>query len=218
MTYILGARCTDGVVLISDQKVSSDTNPSYNKEKILEILPGIVMGGAGMSGLIERIYDDIKDEFEGVEFNINQVIRFAEKHSLKTRKQYKELEEDADLLIGMHGNPSKLYHIVMEVGFADPVKRYIATGSGEQHGSLFLEKLWKNDTSMEDFAKIGYFLIKYVITMKADDGVGGDITVIFMPDCETSIRKASNQEIAKMEKYTKEKLSIITECIVNLQK
>ena len=218
MTYILGARCADGVVLVSDQKVSIEGSPSYNEEKIVEILPGIVVGGAGMAGLIEKISDDIKKEFEDYEIDSKQLIRFAEKQSLKIIKQHEELDEDASFLIGISENSSKLCHVVMEDGFADPIKRYLAIGSGEPYGSLFLEKLWNNDMSMKDFAKVGYFLIKFVVEMKADDGVGGDPTVIFIPDNYKQVRKANNKEIAKIKKYAEEKLSIMTKCIADLQK
>ena len=63
MTYILGARCVDGVVLVSDQKRLRGNIPSY-KEKLMQVLPSVVMGGAGTSGLIERFSDEIKEQVQ----------------------------------------------------------------------------------------------------------------------------------------------------------
>ena len=61
MTYILGARCTDGVVLVSDTKVSGGNIPSC-KEKLTPILNNVIMGGAGPLGLINILSDEIKEQ------------------------------------------------------------------------------------------------------------------------------------------------------------
>jgi hypothetical protein len=35
-------------------------------------------------------------------------------------------------------------------------------GSSASYAKVFLEKLWSGDLTMEQFAKQGYFIIKYV--------------------------------------------------------
>lgn len=223
MSYILGARCTDGVVMIADQKTSCEGTPSYNEEKIVEILPGIIVGGSGMVGFIERILDDVRDKFEYEEFNPNLVVEFIEQRCVEMIKKYDKVKEDFGFLVALNTNVSKLYSIDGEHGFADPIKRYTGIGSGEPHGSLLNEKLWKPDMSMLEYAKIGYFLVKFVINTKADDGVGGEPIVWFLPDGDAthltgSCRKATPDEIKIMEEYANNKLIIINKCIEDLRK
>lgn len=52
MTYIVGAKCTDGVVLVGDKKITlgEGTEHSYAK-KIFSPLTSIVIGSSGASGM-----------------------------------------------------------------------------------------------------------------------------------------------------------------------
>ena len=82
---------------------------------------------------------------------------------------------------------------------------------------LLLEKLWDKNMTMNDFARLGYLLVKFVIEMKLDDNVGGEPIVWFIPDAlqpvknqqeldsKYPVRVANQDEIEKMEKYSKEK-------------
>ena len=55
MTYIVGARCSDGVVLIGDTKVTIDSGADYAYSKKITIpLGNVVMGSAGILGTIQR--------------------------------------------------------------------------------------------------------------------------------------------------------------------
>jgi len=52
MTYIMGARCVDGVVLVGDTKVTVDEGSDYVYEKKITFpLSEVVMGAAGIGGL-----------------------------------------------------------------------------------------------------------------------------------------------------------------------
>ena len=54
MTYILGAKCKDGVVLIADTKVTIEEGADYTySKKLTNPLTTIVMGAAGIGGYIE---------------------------------------------------------------------------------------------------------------------------------------------------------------------
>ena len=81
MTYIHGARCVDGVVLISDQKILRGNTPSY-KEKLTQVLPSVIMGGAGTTGLIERFSDEIKQQVQNGQIkNDAELLVFVENRS-----------------------------------------------------------------------------------------------------------------------------------------
>lgn len=232
MTYILGARCADGVVLVGDQKILRGNIPSY-KEKLLRILPTVIIGGAGTSGLIERFSDEIKLQVDNQKItNDAQLLQFVEDRSLQISQTYTPRVGGLEILIGLRAgtNNSQLFNIITQRGFAEPVKECIAIGSGEPYGSLLLQKLWHKDMSMIEFAKIGYLLIKYIIDLKLDDSVGGEPDIWFIPDIlmpvssqqelETKypVRKANDEEIEEMKKFSNEKLSRIKQFLADLLK
>ena len=229
MTYILGARCVDGVVLVSDQKRLRGNIPSY-KEKLMQVLPSVVMGGAGTSGLIERFSDEIKEQVQNQQITqYIQLLQFVENRSIELSQTYAPRVGHFEILIGVRVvDTARLYNIVTQQGFAEPVKEHVAIGSGVPYGSLLLEKFWDKNMTMNDFAKLGYLLIKFVIEMKLDDNVGGEPIVWFIPDVLQPVKsqqeldskypvKVANQdEIEKMEKYSKEKLSKINQFLCEL--
>ena len=221
MTYILGARCTDGVVLVGDQKISGGDAPYY-EEKLIEIMPSAVVGGAGTAGLIDRFSDKLELQISNQEItNHDELIESVEERSFELVKKYEHRVGDFDIIMGVRKHDrSELYNIVTRDGFAEPIKKHIAIGSGESHGALLLKALWHENMSMLDFAKLGYFLIEYVAHFELDDSVGGDITVWFIPDIlektknEKKVKKlqqkykarlANKNEIVTMKKYSDKK-------------
>ena len=229
MTYILGARCVDGVVLVSDQKRLRGNTPSY-KEKLMQVLPSVVMGGAGTSGLIERFSDEIKEQVQNQQITqYTQLLQFVENRSIELSQTYAPRVGHFEILIGVRAvDTAQLYNIVTQQGFAEPVKEHVAIGSGVPYGSLLLEKLWDKNMTMNDFARLGYLLVKFVIEMKLDDNVGGEPIVWFIPDAlqpvknqqeldsKYPVRVANQDEIEKMEKHSKEKLSKINQFFYEL--
>ena len=131
MTYILGARCVDGVVLVSDQKRLRGNTPSY-KEKLMQVLPSVVMGGAGTSGLIERFSDEIKEQVQNQQITqYTQLLQFVENRSIELSQTYAPRVGHFEILIGVRAvDTAQLYNIVTQQGFAEPVKEHVAIGSG----------------------------------------------------------------------------------------
>src|SRR5581483_10514256 len=62
MTYALGMRCTDGVILITDRKLTllSGSQPEYI-DKIQGDIPGVLWTSAGAVGEFEIFRREIKD-------------------------------------------------------------------------------------------------------------------------------------------------------------
>ncbi len=59
-------------------------------------------------------------------------------------------------------------------GFPEPVNKYRAIGHGEPYGALFLKNMWYQNWTMEQTAKLGIFIIKFIADMKLDNSVGYD--------------------------------------------
>ena len=75
MTYILGARCCDGVVLVGDTKITIEegTRFTYGK-KLFKPLRSVVMGASGISGFYSSFQNRMivhVNEEESQQMNLN---------------------------------------------------------------------------------------------------------------------------------------------------
>ena len=62
MTFILGARCKDGVVLISDKKVTLDYGADFDyREKLFGDLRHVIIGSSGSTDTFEYFRGYIMD-------------------------------------------------------------------------------------------------------------------------------------------------------------
>jgi 20S proteasome alpha/beta subunit len=60
MTYILGANCTDGVVLVGDRKITLDNGAAHEfEDKLFVLTPWMVVGSSGISGLFEKFREKL---------------------------------------------------------------------------------------------------------------------------------------------------------------
>lgn len=230
MTYILGARCRDGVVLIGDKKTLRGSIPSEH-DKLIQIFPNVIMGGAGTRGIVERFSDEIKNKVTNGEINNDkELLDFAEDRTLELHRRYYYRTGGLDIIYGIRsGNESELFNIVTSSGVAEPVKEYTAIGSGEPYGAFLVKEFWNKEMTMLDFARLAYFVINYIIKFKLDDSVGGDPQVWFMPDIileenipreETMrkypIRQAKQHEIEDMKNFSDKKLDRMIEFLKEL--
>ena len=212
MTYILGARCKDGVVLVGDTKVTigGGTDYTYGK-KIISRLNNIVMGSAGASGLYKNFQDRMidvlikmeRDEADRVQMQQTRkypiIISEEEFFTLVSkviREMHFDYQEDRYIIINhlmiicatRIGNPKAQITTFTGYGFPEPVNDYAVIGHGEPYGALFLKKLWKRNMTMDQTAKLGIFIIKFIQDMKLDSSVGFNEDflpqVVFIPDVQ----------------------------------
>jgi 20S proteasome alpha/beta subunit len=188
MTLILGAKCIDGVVLMADKKVILNDGIDIDyRDKLFAILDYVVFGSSGSTDNFELFrgyameyfrehqvsFDDIVKELSGLAFRVNQKYDFS-----------KDFYFDILVALQYADRPSTLTFIS---GYGNPrtIEKYHMLGSGASYGKVFLEKLWSEDLTMEQFAKLGYFIIKYVEDFRLNQavGIGYDHPQIwFIPD------------------------------------
>lgn len=200
MTYIFGARCKDGVVLVGDTKVTVDDGTNYTYgEKISQPLNMVVIGSAGMGGLYKDCENRIRAIVKGKEREAkenNQTFYMSEEefHVLLTktiRGMHDDYGEDRHLILNnlmilsanrLEGTEAKLYAF-HPYGFPEPVHKYRAIGHGRPYGELFLQKMWhtNKDMSMLEAVKLGCFIIKFIQDMKLDQSVG--YSDEYLPQC-----------------------------------
>lgn len=224
MTYILGARCKDGVVLVGDTKITIDGGADYAYAKKLKApLNNIFMGAAGIGGLYKDFQNRIiaavaKMEREKEEGEILPITR-EEEFSVLVNKIIREMHRDYDqdrhilgdlmiLCATRIGADNAELTTFSPYGFPEPVNEIKVIGHGEPYGALFVKKMWQPGMTMEQTAKIGLFVIKLLRDMDLDNSVGFNEKflpqVVYVPDIQIPPKfDIQNQdEVQKLlEKY-----------------
>ncbi len=225
MTFIFGARCSDGVIMVGDRRISS-SDGSYRGlgDKIFHDVDGVVWGAAGalnyFNSFKERVKVAIVDR--GGKIPARHFLPLVEGvHGDLIRNYGPYFINQFEILIAARtGAKSELY-IVSGIGGHSNVAEYQTIGSGSPYAELFLKKLWKRNMGMKKVAEVGYFLIKMVEKFELEATVGvesGHPQVWFLPDNpqapsssygnDASIRSANAIELDQMAESVKRKLDL----------
>lgn len=182
MTYILGAKCSDGVVLVGDTKVTIDDGADYTySNKIFNPFNTVVMGSAGISGLYKtfqnRIVTAVRD-YNQEGHTIDTVEKFSILTESVIRDMHEIYGEDRHILRNLSvllavrmGEKAEIMNFT-HIGFPEPINSYKAIGHGEPYGAIFLKKLWTEHMTMEKVALLSCFIIKVIQESKIDNSVG----------------------------------------------
>lgn len=183
LTYILGSRCKDGVVLVGDRKITMEGGADHDyEEKLFVDIHPMVVGSSGVSGLFEKFRNRIKTYAalqvqQGHPINVDAFITEIENQTLNLNQTYREriMGQVFDVLIGIKTQDAgAVLQYINPIGFAEPVRRYRAIGHGEPYGSIFMKTIWRPDMTMAEVADLGCFIIKYIERFELDSSVGVD--------------------------------------------
>jgi len=182
MTYILGVRCADGVLLIGDTKVTIDDGADYAySKKIFKPFTSVVMGAAGASGLYKSFQDRITYAVTKIEET--ERITSPEQFSVIIENVIRQMHDvygedrhilsNLEILMGFRiGDQAELRRFT-SYGFPEPVNDCKAIGHGEPYGTIFLKKLKpKNTITMEQASLLGCFILKVIQETEIDKSVG----------------------------------------------
>jgi 20S proteasome alpha/beta subunit len=183
MTYILGAKCCDGVVLVGDTKITIEegTRFTYGK-KLFKPLRSGVMGASGISGFYSsfqnRMTIHVREE-ENQHVNLNDHERLKTLAENVIREMHGLYEQDRYLLINNFNvlMALRVFDVVELTNFTgygipEPVNSIKVIGHGESYGALFIDKMWNPKMSMMQTAKMALFIIKLIQDTKIDTSVG----------------------------------------------
>ncbi len=210
MTYILGAKCVDGVVLVSDTKVTIDEGADYAySKKLFKPFTSIVMGASGLSGLYMSFQDRMNlaiQNYEGTVSNVNQPAQLSIIAEEVIRGMHNLYQEDRHLIInnlsvimGMRLGLEAELKSFNGYGIPEPTNltKPKVIGHGEPYGKIFLENMWKPSMNMEQTAKLGLFVIKVIQDLDKSVGYSDDFLpqVYYIPNIIVSNIKTGNQNI-----------------------
>jgi len=202
MTYILGARCKDGVVLIGDRKVTLEGGTDFSYEdKLFKDIHPIVVGSSGVAGLFDMFRNRVNAYVAerrgqiGIQSFIEAIADMTKE--VNDRWSPRLAGNKFDVLLGIQLTPISALLYIYPYGFPESVRRYQAIGHGAPYGSLFLKRLWNSDMTMEQTGELGYFIIKCIDKLELDNSVGGDPQIWFIPDPFTG--QVSDEERPKYD-------------------
>ncbi|MFZ0511523.1 MAG: hypothetical protein WAM14_07950 [Candidatus Nitrosopolaris sp.] len=142
----------------------------------------------------------------------------------RLNKRYPSQEYEFEVFIAGQGQfidgtmHAMLYQIHTN-GSAHLVKKYRAIGSGEPYGSIFLKKCWGKEMLMQDVAKLGCFIIRYIEVNELDRRVGLDKNkhpqIYYIPN-QGKVREASEEELNAIRNKVDEWLGNYNNQIANL--
>jgi|SRR3989344_9186331 len=229
MTLIIGARCKDGVVFIADKKAVEGTE--ITSQKKISILPlGIVVAGAGTMEMTDKFNERVPFILEERrQLNFEEIQKKDSSITLENTpyyfRPYEFLEDCEGLIFNLHEKyklPTEILigakvdgiaelHALDTNDFTDSKRRtYKSIGSGSPYANFLLKKMWDKNLTIEEMAKIGKFIVRYVAQSKLDNYVGEDIQIVFILDFPTDFDKLNEEEQKKYFVYEKQFSSIST--------
>ncbi len=182
MTFILGAKCVDGIVMVGDTKVTIDGGADYAyAKKITSPFSTVVVGAAGASGLfssfhsrmltavsefleMQKVAEQRKEQpqrltTERIKNIVENVIRAMHRTYGEDRHL---IISNLDVLMAIRIHPIPELVNFLGYGIPEPVNEIKVIGHGQPYGALFIKKLWKPTMTMEQTAKLALFVIKLI--------------------------------------------------------
>jgi 20S proteasome alpha/beta subunit len=189
LTFIFGARCEDGVVLIADRKFTIDDGTDYVIAEKLEDLQDhkLVFGFAGDRGTFElfkvKMEEALKNE---VKICVNQLILTISEVLSSLNNRFRLPFEKVEVLvaIGEEEHYALLKYFAPD-GKPIPITTAKVIGNGAPYGMFILKTRWRGALTMKETAEMAYFVIRII---ELDDlitsvGIGNRTPQIwFMPD------------------------------------
>lgn len=226
LTLIIGSKCADGVVLIADRIVTtqSDGLVFYCTDKLFSFLEHVVVGSSGSSGNFELFRNHVLSYInkKSTKVSVDDILLTLSNQTYNLNERYRGRNSNAifDILVGIahQDRPSTLTY-VNSYGLPNREEGYRIIGSGTRYAKVFLERIWNKDMPIAKVAELGYFAIRYIEQLKLDRtvGLGGQKPQIrYMPDnykesdekdvTYNTDRLANDQELQILELRVKEKV------------
>lgn len=186
MTLIIGARCSDGLILAADRKVMRGGEPD-NADKIFE-LGGVVLAFEGLTGIRDDSLLLLRSELDRTRgfTSLYEAKLVIEDVVADLYQRYAQrLGEDANIgallggLSGISSGPAELYY-VHPAGYGESV-RYRCAGHGEEYAHSIAKFVLSPGISVQDCAYRAAFVVSWV-SEDLDVNVGGTPQVAMIQD------------------------------------
>lgn len=182
MTLIIGGKCSNGVAIIADTKITGTEGTFLGHEQKLHgELTNVLFGCAGSLDMIDLfrmcavgqvvMLRDSPEKYT----DINLHDKIKEIMYLFTRIRNGEFFQLTIMIARLIDRPSKPdLHVIDSLGRIDSdfTLSYKAIGSGTRKADPILQGEWNESMSMKEFVKLSYCIIKYIEDVEPQGSVG----------------------------------------------
>ncbi len=195
MTYVLGARCRNGVVLVADKRGTRGTTPVITK-KIEKIGDLGYFAFAGVEPTYTTFKLSLVEELEKGEaktFNEKlQLIKELVREINQEESDIQKSDETFELFYARHNESKKaeLYHIDIK-GRAGTIVSEHAIGTGAPYGEIFLKTMakllrQKKEDTVGNIGGVGVLIARAIETFRLDTSVGDGSNCRYLYDDGTT--------------------------------
>lgn len=175
MTVIIGAKCSDGIVLIADRKLTMKNGEPQYREKIfgdLHVLIGYC-GDVQMFDIFRRytVGDIMIERDTHKRYNLENLLSKIS-GSIKLFNGLVDCRPFKVLMVSHQEKPLELYHIDDGGNSNKVLNGYMAIGSGKEIADMFCGTLDHNNIRMREFIKHAYTAVIFMNTYCPALGVG----------------------------------------------
>lgn len=191
MTLIIGARCSDGVVMVADRKITviwANGSVEYKYgTKLFGILYHVILGSSGNTGMFNLFKSRCMEYVDSHNVPIQYVISRLCDITKRTNEEYgMRYDTSFDVLVAIQykDKDSELTYITKR-GEPHNEGYCYTVGSGAGYARVYLNEIDTRIMRMREFVHIAYFIIRYVegVNLDASVGVGPNSPHIwYIPD------------------------------------
>ena len=199
---------------MADNKVTNDDGQGEFDEKIVNINNRVIIGYSGRRALFNTYLNKIN-------ILINQKNNITDNELLgiltdeiSNYRYSKSLE----ILLGIanyNDTKSSIFNIFYTGGF-EIVPRHLEIGSGAQYSMVFLNQNWNQNLNMLQVSKMGYYIIRYIETLKLDDSVGLNgkyPSIWYIPDAKLPY-KVTDYKLYELKEIIEKRVNPLKESII----
>ncbi len=176
MTFVIGFRCANGIVLCTDSlEADGMTKRVVDKSKIIGTSDwGVAIAGAGPAGFIDKFTSDVSANLARGAYNRKEIESTIEDALSRFRSQYREAFR---ILVGVECTRVADYALYRsDDNYVVPIKDHAHIGMGHSLWRFFAENLYATGNSVEDNSRLAIFIMRQAI--KYVDGVDEPIRLV----------------------------------------
>jgi 20S proteasome alpha/beta subunit len=166
MTFVIGFRCADGLVIATDSLESDGmTKRSVDKVKYFSGDDwGVVIAGAGGGGIVDKFCDEVAGATPREQFNPKVIETTIEAALMRYRSKYQEDEDHFRILVGVHRQNTYCRLYRSDATHLVPINDHAHIGMGHSLWRFLCENLYVNGDSVEDNSRLAVFIMNQAIS------------------------------------------------------
>lgn len=170
MTCIIGAKCTDGCIIVSDTREMREYE-ARDESKIRVPRNKSVIAGAGVASILDRLTESIPIS------DFRSVVKTIEDNICALRFRYEsrfDKFEFAAIFMGLQefdrGDP--YICVINDRGASIDINNFEVIGHGAPYTKVFFKMFYDKMMNVNELAVLGYFCIKWLGLSGLDQSVG----------------------------------------------